>query len=93
MEDGRFRAILSPVNGGSFTRLRLTGVVPSSVMKKDVARLVRALDFWSGWPVACVLCVDKETACWCEWWTDILVDIPERHLKVRYRRTRCGDAR
>jgi hypothetical protein len=39
------------------------------------------------------LCVDKETACWCEWWTDVLADIPERHLKVRYRRARCGDAR
>ena len=93
MKDGQFRAVLSPVYDGRFTRLRLTGVVPSSVMKRDVRRLVRALDFWSGYPVECALSVDREAACWCEWWTDLLAGIPERHLELRCLRARRGDAR
>jgi len=93
MEDGKFRAALSPVHGGSYTRLRLTGVVPSRVTRKDVARLVRALAFWSGWRVECVLPVAREAASWCEWWTDLLAGMPERHLRVRFRLARRGDAR
>lgn len=85
MENGLFRATLSPVHGGSYTRLRLTGVVPSSVAQRDVARLARGLFFWSGGPVECALSVAMETACWCEWWTDLLAGMPERHLRLRYR--------
>ena len=91
MDNGHFRARLSPVLNGRFTRLRLTGVIPSSVPRSLVTRLVAALEFWSGWGVECVLCVDRETASWCEWWSALLGGIPEHRLKVRYRRGRSED--
>jgi hypothetical protein len=84
MDKGQFRARLTPVCNGQFTRLQLTGVVPSSVPIQQVAKLVRALELWSGWSVECVLCVDRENPLWCEWWSDLLAGIPERRLKVRY---------
>ena len=76
---------LEPEHGGSYTRLRLRGSLPTAVPRRAAARLARELTLWSGWPVSCVLCVDREAACWCEWWTDLLADISARHLELRYR--------
>ena len=82
MESSRIKVWLSPLNGGSYTKLQLTGVVPTAVPRKELVRLVEKMSFMNGYPLECALCVDKETAGWCEWWIDRLVVIPEHHLKV-----------
>lgn len=84
MKHGQMKVQLSPQNGGAYTRLRLCGSVPTAVPRKTAAQLVRGLSLWSGWPVECVLSVEREAACWCEWWTDLLADISVHHLKLRY---------
>jgi len=92
MQNGRIKVWLSPLNGGSYTKLRLTGALPTAVPRKGLVRLVKKMSFMSGYPVEFVLSVDKEKAGWCEWWTERLVVIPERHLKVRFviQRGKCG---
>jgi hypothetical protein len=85
MKDGQMTMRLTPEHGGSYTNLRLSGSVPTAVPQRTATHLVRGLTFWSGWPVECVLSVDREAASWCEWWTDLLAGIPEHHLKLRYR--------
>lgn len=85
MKNGQMKLQLAPEYGGSYTRLRLCGSVPTAIPRAAARRLVRGLAFWSGWPVECVLSVDMEGANWCEWWTDLLVGIPARHLEVRFR--------
>lgn len=83
MRRGQMAIVLEPEQGGTYTRVQLCGIVPA-VPKKAVARLVRQLAFWSGWPVSCVIVSDLATAGWCEWWTDLLADIPLRYLEIRY---------
>ena len=85
MKNGQVVLRLEAENGGSYTRLQLCGSVPTAVPRAQAAALVQALAFWSGWPVSCVLCVDREAGGWCEWWTDRLADMPERHLELRIR--------
>jgi len=84
MKNGQMKIALTPEHGGAYTRLRLSGSVPTAIPRRTALWLARGLAFWSGWPVRCVLSVDREAACWCEWWTDLLADIPERHLELRY---------
>jgi hypothetical protein len=93
MADGRMRIRLTPEHGGSFTRVRLCGSLPTAVPRRGAARLVRVLAVWSGAPVECALFADAAAASWCEWWTDLLAGMSARHLRVRYRRARRGDAR
>jgi hypothetical protein len=88
MKKGQITARLSPVHGGAYTRFQLSGSVPTAIARRAMKRLVCGLSFWSGWPVECVLCVDRETASWCEWWSEVLGVIPEHHLKVQYRQKR-----
>lgn len=85
MEHGQMTMWLAPEYGGSYTRLRLVGSAPTAMQHKTARRFVRELAQWSGWPVRCVLSVDREAACWCEWWTGLLAGIPERHLELDYR--------
>ena len=84
MESSCIKVWLSPLNGGSYTKLRLIGVVPTAVPTREIVRLVKKMSFMSGYPLECALYVDKETAGWCEWWIDRLAVIAERHLKVRF---------
>jgi hypothetical protein len=37
--------------------------------------------------------VDKEAASWCEWWTDLLVGMPEDLLELRYDIVRANEDR
>ena len=74
-------------------KLRLTGFVPTAVPRRTAASLARGLALWSGWPVRCVLSVDKEAASWCEWWTDLLVGMPEDLLELRYDIVRANEDR
>ncbi len=84
MENGRIKVWLSPLNGGSYTKLQLIGVVPTAVPQREIVRLVKKMSFMSGYPLECALSVDEETDGWFEWWNDRLAVIPEHHLKVRF---------
>lgn len=85
MKNGQMKMTLTPEHGGVYTKLRLLGSVPTAIPRITASRLARGLTFWIGWSVECVLSVDRETACWCEWWTELLADIPEHHLELHYR--------
>ena len=84
MQDSRVRVWLSPLVGGAYTKFRITGTIPTAVPARKLKRLVEELSFWSGYLVECALSVEREGASWCEWWTDRLAVIPERHLKVSF---------
>jgi len=84
MAEGKFRVWLSPVHGGSYTQVLLSGVLPSVLPIKELRKLVDRLSLFSGYPVECVLSVAKEEAGWCEFWTNTLGSIPAQVLEVRY---------
>lgn len=75
---------LRPLDGGSYTQLSLSGPLPS--VPVGLRRLLTWLAHWNGYPVDVVLFVDKQTAGWCEVWTDALASVPDRHLEVRFQR-------
>jgi hypothetical protein len=84
MDTGQMKLMLSPKEGGSYTRLSLCGWLPTALPGRELRRLLSMLSFWSGWPVRVVLSVDAQTASWCEVWTDALCAVPERHLEVQF---------
>lgn len=84
MQNDRIKVWLSPLNGGSCTKLRLIGAIPMALPAKDLRHLMGKMSFFSGYPVECALSVDKETAGWCEWWIDRLAVIPGHLLDVRF---------
>lgn len=84
MQNGRIKVWLSPLNGGSYTRLRLSGAIPTALPVRELRHLMERMSFFSGYPVECALSVDKEEAGWCEWWTDRLAVIPGHLLDVRF---------
>ncbi len=95
MQNNRIKVWLSPLNGGSYTQLRLSGSIPIALSVRELRHLMKRMSFFCGYPVECALFVDKETADWCEWWTERLAVIPGRHLKVRFiaRDRRLGSSR
>jgi hypothetical protein len=84
MKNGQMRLRLSAGHGGAYTRLQLSGFVPTAVPRKTAIALARGLALWSGWPVRCVLSVGRKEAGWFEWWTDVLAVVPEDLLELRY---------
>jgi hypothetical protein len=84
--------MLRPLGGGSYTQLLLLGPVPSSPVPLNLRRLLTMFSDWSGYPVDVVLSVDKQTAGWCEVWTDALCAVPARHLEVTFHRAPSFDA-
>lgn len=88
MRNGQIRARLFPQCGGSFTRLVLCGALPTALPKWELRRLIERLSLFSGYPIECVLSVDKEAASWCEWWSELLVGMPERQIELVYRQVR-----
>ena len=85
MENGRTKVWLSPINGGSYTRLRIVGTFPTALPVWEIRQLVERMSFFNGYPLECVLSVGKREVNWCEWWTDLLASIPVRHLRVCYK--------
>lgn len=79
---------LKPLAGGAFTQLCLRGPLCSAPERRVLQELIRAMAFWSGWPVQVVLHVDAQTAGWCEVWTDALAAVPMRDLEVRFESAR-----
>ena len=92
MTNGHMRVRLTPLMDGAFTQVQLTGCVPSSIPPRLLRRFASHASFWSGYTLECALCADKEAVCWCEWWTELLADIPARHLTIRYERGRARRA-
>jgi hypothetical protein len=84
MKRGQFRVRLRPLYDGHFTRVRLCGCVPTTVVPRQLQRLAAQLVLWSGWPVRLVLPAGVATAAWCELWVDSIKDIPDDHLEVRF---------
>jgi hypothetical protein len=91
MRHGQAQLVLRPLQGGSFTQVRLTATVPTSPPAVLMRRGVAALAFWSGWPVELVLCVGLEAGAWCDVWCDALKDVAEDHLDLRFRLPRRDD--
>jgi hypothetical protein len=83
MKNGQFLLTLRPQYLGSYTRVHLTGSVPTSIPPQQIQRLIHGLAFWSGYSVACALCVDAEAVGWCDFWSDALAALPEHHLQIR----------
>ena len=75
---------LSPLYGGSFTRLSLSGPVVTVVPGRVLRPWLSQLAFWSGRPIRVVLGADAP-ASWLEVWTEALTAVPERHLRVEFR--------
>jgi hypothetical protein len=71
---------LRPLNGGAYTELRLRGPVVSGVSPAHLRRLFSMLSFWSGWPVALALPVERVPASWVCYWQSALSAVPARHL-------------
>ena len=81
---GRFHVRLRPEHQGSFTHWSISGSTPTSLPPWLLRRLMRAMAFWSGWPVELVLPVALETAPWWQWWADALAEAPDEDLHIRF---------
>jgi hypothetical protein len=87
MQHKEMRMRLAPVGESTLMGLRISGSVPRSLPLSDAQHLIRWLAGWSGWPVTCALCADRQEAVWCGWWTAHLADMPEvRRVRVQYTR-------
>jgi len=75
---------LRPAHGGAFTEWRVFGSTPTAIPSWQLRRLIQAISFWSGWPVALVLPAEVETDLWFSRWADALADILPEHLHVEY---------
>jgi len=82
MQNSSVKICLWPINGGSCTRLQLTGVVHTSMTAATLWGLAQKLSACFDTPIECVLSVDEEATHWCEWWIERLADIPARLLEV-----------
>jgi len=84
MNRGQFQMQLSPLCGGSFTRLRVCGALPTALPARELARLTARLALWSGWPVQLALPVEGVTDAWFDFWTDAATRVPAHRLELRF---------
>lgn len=56
MENGRTKVWLSPINGGSYTRLRIVGTFPTALPVWEIRQLVERMSFFNGYPLECIVC-------------------------------------
>jgi hypothetical protein len=83
MRNSGIKVWLSPINGGSCTRLRLSGVLPTTLPVGELGQLMEKM-LLTHYPIECVLSVDEEAVDWREWWLDHLAAIPAHHLKMSF---------
>jgi hypothetical protein len=83
MQNDGIKVWLSPINGGSCTHLRLTGVLPTTLPVCELGQLMAKM-LLTHYPIECVLSVDEEATDWREWWLDRLAAIPAPHLKTSF---------
>ncbi len=91
MRHGQAQVVLSPLQGGSFTKVTLSAMIPTSPPPAHLRSALAGLAFWSGWPVELVLCVGAEADAWCDVWSDALSTVAERHLELRFQLPRHAD--
>jgi hypothetical protein len=88
MAKNELKASLRPLDGGAYTEVRLRGpVVSAPPPARALRRLFSQLAFWNGYLVHVVLSVDEQAG-WLEPWADALAAVPERHLRIEFRRAR-----
>lgn len=90
MQQSKFTVELWPIHNGAYTRVRMRGVIPTAVPKRDLRRLAHGMAFWSGYPIQCVLSVEAEATSWCEWWVEQLAAIHVRHLELVFEHKTTG---
>lgn len=78
--------------GPAFSRLSLSGSVPTTPPPQDMRLFLHLLALWQGSPVDVVLSADAPVS-WVQAWTDALCAVPERHLSVRFVLERAGEER
>jgi hypothetical protein len=83
MPQDRMTVRLSPLCGGAYTHVKIEGVLPTALPKRELRRLAQALAFWNGYPVACALSAEGQAIGWCGWWLDHLALIPAHHLELQ----------
>jgi hypothetical protein len=86
------RLHLRPSEDGLFTRMRLSGLVVTSVPARELEQWIQQLSRWSGGPVELVLPVDAGTAAWFDYWTSAISELPADRLQIRFvlhRHRRC----
>jgi hypothetical protein len=66
------------------TRFAITGSLPDGLPRYALHQFLSQLAYWSGERIDAVLCA-ADQAGWLEVWCDALAEVPERHLRVRFR--------
>lgn len=74
---------LRALEGGAYTKVRLTGAVATMPQARQLRRILSVLALWHGGPVDVVLCVDG-TAEWLEIWDDAFRTVPARQANLRF---------
>ena len=82
----RLQLRLSPLNDGRHTQFQLSGSIFTAPSPRQLRSLLTMLAHWNGMPVRAVLSAADPG--FCELWTYALMDVPARHLEVRFRRPR-----
>jgi hypothetical protein len=75
---------LKPAKAEGRTRFAITGSLPDGLPQFALHQLLSQLSYWSGERIDAVLCA-ADQAGWVEIWCDALADVPERHLRIRFR--------
>ena len=84
MRSSRMQLRLTPLDNGLQTQLQLSGPIYTAPSPRQLRRLLTMLAHWNGFPVHAVLPVVDSG--FCEIWTYALMDVPLRHLELRFRR-------
>lgn len=83
MRSAKMRIRLTPLNGGAYTQLQLSGPIPTAPQSRQWRNLIAMLSHWNGYPVHAVL--SAADPAWREAWTHALRNVPERDLDLRVR--------
>lgn len=74
---------ISPLYGGTYTRMHISTCVPTPLPLTALRRLCNLVTLFSGHPVRFVLHADVQAGLWCEWWVAQIADLPARHANMR----------
>jgi hypothetical protein len=69
--------------GQAYSRLSLSGVIPTTPSAQDLRLFCYLLSLWQGSPLDVVLSADARVS-WVTAWTDALAFVREDHLRVRF---------
>lgn len=69
--------------GRAYSRLSLSGVIPTTPSAQDLRLFCYLLSLWQGSPLDVALSADARVS-WVTAWSDALAFVPEAHLRVRF---------